>query len=451
MDRSIIAMGIIFMLTWPNTVYAQDQKSLPEVDRLTYVLYQQKNWDGLIAEGNKALGQGMDYYYLRVRLGIAYYEKQNYHLASRHFDKALEMNDAEDYVKEYLYYAYLFSGRQADAKALASNFPYSLRRKTDTDQWQFIEGIDLAYNYTGISDPAFLDNFTADVPLDRDGAQFIPRQHHYFFLGMKHHLSPRLSFYHGYSNLQVSHLRYIQASNEASTESDFPSRLNQYYAAANLLIAKGLTLSGGIHFINSSYDAITQVVIGSPGRPTIRSVASRVNNNDLVAFASLYKSFDFITLGASYYRGTVADFIQNQTDLRLILYPFGNLNLYTTTTASYQNQDFRDGNIINRTIIDQQVGAKVSNWLWAEAYGTFGELDNFFLKDGLVVFNRMDLIKERFGGRLIILPTPKWSLTLDYTYMNNQSQFIQVPFTGEDFNQKNYQIHSITAISSWKF
>lgn len=451
MDRSIIAMGIVLMLTWPNIVYAQSPKSLPEVDRLTYALYQQKNWDGLIAEGNKALDQGMDYYYLRVRLGIAYYEKQNYHLAARHFDKALQMNDAEDYVKEYLYFAYLFSGRQADAKVLASRFPPSLQRKTATDQWRFIEGIDLAYNYTGIADPSILDNFTSDVPLDRDGAQFIPRQHHYFFLGLQHHLSPRLSFYHGYSNLQVSHLRYSQASNETVTENDFPSTLHQYYAAANLLVAKGLTLSGGIHFINSSFETITQVVSGSPGRPTIRSVASRVNNNDLVAFASLYKRFYFITLGASYYRGTVADFIQNQADLRLILYPFGNLNLYTITTASYQNQDFRDGNVINRTIIDQQIGVKASNWLWAEAYGTFGEMDNFFLKDGLVIFNRMDLVKQRLGGRLIFLPAPKWSLTLDYTYLNNQSQFIQVPFTGEDFNQKKYQIHSITAISSWKF
>lgn len=451
MDRSIIAMSILLMLTWPTVVYAQTTRSLPEVERLTYELYQQKNWDGLIAEGNKALNQGMDYYYLRVRLGIAYYEKQNYHLASKHFDKALEMNDAEDYVKEYLYYAYLFSGRQADAKVLASSFPYSLRTKTNTDRWSFVEGIDLAYNYTGMTETTILDNFTSDVPLDRDGAQFIPRQHHYFFLGLQHHLSPRLSFYHGYSNLQVSHLRYIQASNEAVTESDFPSTLHQYYAAANLLVAKGLTLSGGIHFINSSYETITQVVSGSPGRPTIRSVATRVNNNDLVGFASLYKRFDFITVGASYYRGTVADFIQNQMDVRLILYPIGNLNLYTITTGSYQNQDYRDGNVINRTIIDQQIGAKVSNWLWAEAYGTFGEMDNFFLKDGLVIFNRMDLVKQRLGGRLIFLPAPKWSLTLDYTYMNNQSQFIQVPFTGEDFNQKKYQIHSITAISSWKF
>ncbi|RZS97942.1 tetratricopeptide repeat protein [Cecembia calidifontis] len=451
MDRSILAMGIILMLTWPKVVYAQQQKSLSEVDRVTYELFLQKNWDGLIAEGNQALNQGMDYYYLRVRMGIAYYEKQNYHLAARHFEKALEMNYTEEYVKEYLYYSYLFSGRQADAQVLASSFPDSLKRKTNTDQPGFVTGLDLAYNYTGIADPAILDDFTSNVPLDRDGAQFIPRQHHYFFIGLQHHLSPRLSFYHGYSHLQVSHLRYVQASEEAVKENDFPSTLHQYYASANLLVAKGFSVSGGIHFINSGYNSITQIVSGSPGRPTIRSVATRVNNNDLVAFASLYKRFDFITLGASYYRGTVADFIQNQTDIRLILYPFGNLNLYTITTGSYQNQDYKDGNINNRTILDQQIGAKINNWLWAEAYGTFGELENFFLKDGLVIFNRMDLVKQRLGGRLILLPAPKWSLTLDYSYMSNQSQFIQVPFTGENFNQKNYQIHSITAISSWKF
>lgn len=439
------------MLIGSNLVKAQDQKSLPEIDRLTYALFQQKNWNGLILEGLKALESGIDYYYLRVRLGLAYYEKQNFHLAARHFEKALEMNKTEAYVKEYLYYAYVLAGREAEAKIVAAAFSPELKRKTETENGNFIAGLDLAYNYTGITEPDVMDNFTTDIPLDRDGAQFIPKQHHYFFLGLQHQLSPGWSFYHGYSNLQVNQLRYTQASNEFLKENDFRSELHQYYGLASILLTKGLTLSGGLHYVNSNYQTMTEVLTGSPGRPSIRTVATTVSNNNVVVFVSIYKRFEYISLGASYYRGNISDFIQNQTDFKLITYPLGNLHLYTITTASFQNQEFRDGNNSNIGVFDQQLGLKAADWLWLEAYGTFGELENFFMKDGLVIFNRMDRIKQRFGARIILQPRPKWSITLDYTYLNNQSQFIQTPFTGEVYNQKNYQLHSITAITSWRF
>ncbi|MDF2157715.1 hypothetical protein [Algoriphagus sp. CAU 1675] len=450
MDRSIIGMGIILILIWARPALAQ-QLSLTEVDRVTYELYQQKNWDDLVTEGNKALNYGIDYYYLRVRLGIAYYEKQNFHLAAKHLEKALEMNSSEVYVEEYLYYSYLLAGRQDEALLVASGFSPDLKRKTATDKQTFIEGLDLSYNYTSITKPEIIDNFTADVPLDRDGAQFIPNQQHYFLVGLQHRFSPRISFYHGYSNLQISHLTYTQVSSETFTDNDFKSDLNQYYAALRVLIAKGLSLSGGLHFVNSSYQATTSTTSGSGNSPIIRSVTSRVSNNDFVGFISLEKRFEYITLGAGYYRGSIADFIQNQTDFKLFTYPLGNLNLYTLTTASYQNQDFKDGNVTNRVLLDQQVGLKTTDWLWLEGYATFGEMDNFFLKDGLVIYNRMDVVKQRLGGRLILLPNPKWKITLDYTYLSNQSQFIQTPFTGEDYNIKKYQLHSLTATTSWKF
>ncbi|WP_163380516.1 hypothetical protein [Cyclobacterium sp. SYSU L10401] len=451
MDRIIISISIILVLFGSNFVNAQEQKSLPETDRLTYVLFQQKNWDGLISEGRKALKSGIDYYYLRVRLGLAYYEKQNFHLAARHFEKALKMNDSEAYVGEYLYYSYLMAGRQAEASLLAAGFSLELKRKTKTEKRNFISGLDLAYNYTGITETGVLDNFTTNIPLDKDGTQFIPKQHHYFFLGLQHQISSRWSFYHGYSNLQVNQLRYTQASNESKLENDFQSELHQYYSQMSFLVTKGLTLSGGLHYVNSKYQTLTEVLTGSPGRPFVRKVATTVNNNNWVGFVSVYKRFEYISLGASYYRGNISDFIQNQTDFKLITYPLGNLHLYTITTASFQNQDFIDGSNNNRLVIDQQLGLKATEWLWLEAYGTFGEIENYFMKDGLVIFNRMDLVKQRFGGRLIFQATPKWSFTVDYTYLKNQSQFIQTPLTGETFNQKNYQLHSLTAITSWRF
>ena len=70
---------------------AQQPLSLISVDAQTYSLWQKKDWNGLIAAGKKALKADIDFYYLRVRMGIAYYEKKNYHMALLHFEKAYKL------------------------------------------------------------------------------------------------------------------------------------------------------------------------------------------------------------------------------------------------------------------------------------------------------------------------------------------------------------------------
>jgi hypothetical protein len=61
------------------------------------------------------------------------------------------------------------------------------------------------------------------------------------------------------------------------------------------------------------------------------------------------------------------------------------------------------------------------------------------------------VIKQRFGGRAIFILNPKWNFTFAYAYLSNESQFISSPYTGTEYDQKAYQLHSLTVNSSWKF
>lgn len=448
MYRKLILFVMILGMGLSDKLSAQ--QSLPQVDALTYQLFQQKAWDELIKEGNKAIQNGMDYYYLRVRMGIAYYEKTNYHDAIHHLEKAIKMNNAEAYLQEYLYYAYLFAGRNAEARLIAKDFPPALKKKTQTEQISGIGKIDLAYNYTGQSDPAVLDGFTAEVPIEIDGAQFIPDKHHYYYLGFELNIAPRFSLYQGYSYLQVDHLLYSQFAGEQFLDGNYSSSLHQYYVAGNILLSKGLSLLGGIHFLRRIFPVTTEIITGPPGRPIATLTTSNVGENDLVWFLSLYKRFNKVSLGATYYRGSLFNFTQNQGDAKLIYYPFGNLNLYTQSTFSYHLQDFGNGNTINNSVFDQQIGFKTTPWLWVEGYGTIGNMNNFLMNDGLVVFNRMDTIKQRLGGRLIMLAESNLKLTFDYTFFRNESEFF--PYSGnESFNKKEYNIRSLTGILTWTF
>ena len=70
-------------------------QSFMKIDSATYAQYLERDWPALIRNGRKALGQGVDYYYLRMRMGIAFYEQKNYRTASGHFRKALEFNNGD--------------------------------------------------------------------------------------------------------------------------------------------------------------------------------------------------------------------------------------------------------------------------------------------------------------------------------------------------------------------
>ena len=106
-----------------------ESQTYSEVDSTTYQLYLDKSWDELIHVGKDAVKKDIDYYFLRMRIGIAYYEKNNYKSAQSHFRKALEFNTGDPVASEYLYYAYLFGGQTQQAALLYREFPESLKMK----------------------------------------------------------------------------------------------------------------------------------------------------------------------------------------------------------------------------------------------------------------------------------------------------------------------------------
>ena len=92
------------------------------VDSLTYNLYTEKKWDDLILAGKSSVKDGHDYYYMRMRIGVAYYEKRNYAMSAIQFRKALEFNENDQIALEYLFYSYFLFGRTRQAYSLLSSF-----------------------------------------------------------------------------------------------------------------------------------------------------------------------------------------------------------------------------------------------------------------------------------------------------------------------------------------
>ena len=58
--------------------YKAKEIDFKQVDSTTYALYLNKDWKPLIKISKKAIQNNIDYYFLRMRLAIAYYEQKKY-------------------------------------------------------------------------------------------------------------------------------------------------------------------------------------------------------------------------------------------------------------------------------------------------------------------------------------------------------------------------------------
>jgi len=123
--RRVILITVMFLFSG-MLLHAQDKKGFAWYDKITYEAYLKGDWKEVITTGKEALREGIDYYYLRMRLGIACFSRKKYQQAIPHFRKALEYSKGDVVALRYLYYSYLYSGRDADRHALMHHMPVNL-------------------------------------------------------------------------------------------------------------------------------------------------------------------------------------------------------------------------------------------------------------------------------------------------------------------------------------
>ena len=113
-------VGIVLFLGFmPRPAKAQSIVNEAYYDSITYQYYQLKNWQTLIDTGKWMRNQGLDYYYLRMRMGIACLELQKTAKAETHFRQALNFSPGD--VMTHWQYSRLLAaqGKVADALAQA--------------------------------------------------------------------------------------------------------------------------------------------------------------------------------------------------------------------------------------------------------------------------------------------------------------------------------------------
>lgn len=433
---------IIVMLFFVEVSYSQAQQTTSTVDATTYQLWSQQDWNTLIETGNLAIKNGIDFYYLRYRLGVAYYEKQNYHRAAQHFQKAFEMNDSDELLKEYLYYSYLFSGRNYEAYFTEQTFSKATRRKLNL-------GKDLAFNSINVSwsgqqdaPESATENFNSSI--EKEGLQTVSTGFNLFQIGGEHSAGKRTWFSHTYTHLQKSYFLFSNIDGSTVINPDETVYLNQYYIGTTTLLKPGLDLRLGLHYIN-----LLNYVNTVTSAPRPRNFRTGVTNNDFVGSVGVNRRFSYVETGISSSVSNLNGATQLQQNAILSLFPFGNLRFYTSSILHYQSE--KAGNQDWRTdlIFTQKAGLKLMNRIWTEAFMNFGDQLNVVTDNGRTIFNDTNVTTSRYGIRLHTLITNKMNLILDYSNIEKESRFTGGESGSGIQNAVPYETQNLTVTLLW--
>ncbi|MEI7980247.1 MAG: hypothetical protein WCI71_01250 [Bacteroidota bacterium] len=497
-NRHLSLVTFFLSLSIPSISLAADKPDFTKTDQLTYRLYQEKKWDSLIIVGKQALRQHFDYYYLRVRMGIAFYERGQFITAINQFSSALEFNKTDPVALEYLYFCYINSNRTADAYSLVPSMSPEMKTHLKISppviEEVHVEGganLTGAGGSNGKQTQAGLNAVYSEK--DRYGNSY------YGHADFTVNLWNKVSLNTAYNYLNFSKTKsfaWTTIEDRLVTKADctwgyfnhysfdtlrkdtsYKYRINQneIFLEARIILDGGFRIMPSIHILNVRYpnlqaryyaqtvtDTLWKNTINNteytfPFKRTIYSI-TEIDTSfcNYVAGITFTRDFNLFTLGLFGSWSDLNGKNQAQAGWSLTYFPLGNLNLYenTTITGFFQGSD-------SRILLSQVLGGKITPWLWAEGTLLWGDYTNANISNGAIVFNNSDKIRYRVGANLIFILSGHIQLSLTYQYYRKEFQQLYYIMTTDTVSGNSvalpqtklypYSTNTIIGGITWKF
>lgn len=453
---------ITLMLTslFSGFVGAQEVENKKKVDTDTYKLYVEKDWYKLIDAGEEAFKKGIDFYYLRMRIAMAYYYTGSYRRAEKHFRKAEEIGYKNDIADEFIYYSLIYAGRSDDAKLWGENISVGMKKKLGLDRKTF-------FNTFGFSNTYSFNPESYDTPIDNvsstDGWRNITKNYNLFSINAGNQIGKGVKINYQFSRLDKENFYYYNDESADILDKSRKVEQNQFYISFSVRPSLGFELFFGGHYVNIKVNkksfTLSQANQANQGNSN-GNENGNVNNIDIASSASTIDERLFF-LGLSKESGAFSSEFaayfsnfnnntQSQFDLSIRYYPLGNLNLYTNSIFSLYNDK---GGYENRNgmVFNQKIGFMVSKYLWMEAFTSLGEMNNFVVNRGTGIFNGLEMVKN-YSGVNIIIPFIKSGakIFITYSFYKNESLFTDTN-AQKVINPINFNTHSITGGVQWNF
>jgi tetratricopeptide (TPR) repeat protein len=415
-----LALIFSFLIAINTIAISQEKYNVTSIDIKTYDQYLRKEWKALIKTSKDACENGIDFYYLQVRTGIAYYELKKYAQAVSYFEKANNQNPNDELIQEYLYFSYVFAGRYDDARYFKTSMSTVLKERL------MIETKNPIIRAIYIDTKHDINEEYAYVPLVNEMvSQKSVLNQSYYNLSLEHWLGNRVTLFHGYSNLGISNEVLNSNINMPPIFKEFVIQ-HEYYVSMKAFISKGYSLTGGFHYLNTSYSAPDPTVINTRfGRwsATSGSVLYAYSENSYSGSLSLNKQFSIFNLSAGTSISNLNHSLQFQPGISVRLYPLGSQLLFINTKFDYQIEK-NDSALNYYPILKPGFGFSFLKYSWFESSVLFGNLHNYTEFNSFIANNDIDHVLKRYEVLLNIgMAKGKFNLFIKYQYNIKNNSF----------------------------
>ncbi len=349
---------LIAMALLPVSAGAQQLNS-QVVEDSTYAMYLRGDWKQLQQFSREALKQHIDYYYLRERLGIAYYMQQKYQLAAPQFEKAYAFNSGDELNNEYLFFSYAFDGRYNEALKLSRHFSPELKKKT----------------YTTKPAPVNLAMLEFTVKVPESSSVGLP--FYFVTLGLNHRISKGFSAFHAYSYSTQKYTRGIYQE-------------HRYYLSANITLPKGVSINPAFSMLYNHY---TDSLFGQPFPPQRPPYLGTRKSGyfSFIGSLNISKVFPYVRLDITNAFSNLDTTYQLQHTLGVTLYPLANQKFAILANAMLYTGDYYK---TVKPVLQGGIKFNAPQFFATSIVYTYANIYNFHLFNGYLVQNGYDLLRH---------------------------------------------------------
>ncbi|MCK9452135.1 MAG: hypothetical protein M0Q90_10630 [Bacteroidales bacterium] len=460
-------------------------------DSLNLHFYEKGDWNAVLKSGNELLESGNDYYYLRLRMGIAAYQKQQFLLARKHLNQAISFNENDQLALSYLYGTYLETNQLYTGVKAISKRTEIIPADFGIKKGLKIKSIHADYGQQQYTHSPALNFATLASSQALFGESREYQNHQFYDAGIRLQLNSSGELYLGLQSLDINvsdQFAYVEnsiardsvamfdwgeayyyRSDSSRKRAEFDNQIKQFsfYARLEQAISEKVTLIGAFHLLQLDQTqtlAENQVFTFSDtayylynGTETelFESTGSRYQFTDISFKSTEWSGFLGIDLqtaigvssfGVSLSRFNKSQYFQANAGLRY--YPLGNLKLYGSTTFYLVN-----GSEDPHLIATQQIGFQPIKNIWVETSFSQGNHSYLSKDNGYLVFNTTYQTKTRIEATLFAKIAKNGLLRFGYVYQKGAHPF-------QNYNTENgnmtesyhdFQTHSIVGGIQWTF
>lgn len=432
---------LIIIIFFFNLRLVAQELTYSKADSLSFDLYNKQEYKQLIDLGKEALSKDIDFFYLRLRLGIAYYYTENYENAVFHLEKAQQMFPSNNTMQEYLFFSYLYSNRIFELNLLYNSLNQPLKEKLKP----FLKkNNSLALNFGIISSQNFQKNGNIDINGSEDiyGESIYNNNLNLTGFTFNRILNKNTNIFAATNIFKTFSVGRVQTDNNNFTQ-EFENLNYQF----NLGIDKQYksftyTVFGGFFYQNldiltANFDTQNQEYKILPQENVLRNIVlgiqvsrrfKKINPSFSVSYSNFIKSN------------------QLQTETSVTYYPTGNLNLYAISTLNAFFSKTTD-----KTLFNQKFGIKTFDFLWIETGFSIGNHHNFVTNKAVLTYNTADPTLFSAGIEFMFL-YKNFLIKPSYRFNTKQGSYLQ--FADQNNSQIlnfNYSNHLFYNTLIWNF